>query len=204
VADICVEADRVALSQWVLEARIERIINLVGVNQLARFEQQSSAQIAAMVDTNLTSVMLLVQSLLPSLQALNKPTDIVLVGSTLGAIGMPGYVPYCASKFGLRGFAQALERELADSTVSCRYFAPRTTRTDMNDERADAMNSELGNHADSPEAVAKALVRFLGKRRPEQHLGWPEKLFVRINGVLPQLVSKSLAKQLPIMRKYIG
>jgi hypothetical protein len=35
----------------------------------------------------------------------------------------------------------------------------------------------------------------------EAVIGWPEKLFVRINGVLPQLVDRALARQLPIIRE---
>jgi short-subunit dehydrogenase len=43
---------------------------------------------------------------------------------------------YSASKFGLRGFAEALRRELADSGIRVLYVAPRATRTAMN---ADAV-----------------------------------------------------------------
>ena len=40
---------------------------------------------------------------------------VVNVGSTYGSIGYPGYATYCASKFALRGFSEALRRELADT-----------------------------------------------------------------------------------------
>ena len=35
----------------------------------------------------------------------------------------------------------------------------------------------------------------------EATIGWPEKLFVRINGILPWLVDRSLARQLPIIQE---
>ena len=57
---------------------------------------------------------------------------VVNVGSGYGSIGFPGYCAYSASKFALRGFTEALRRELADTRVSILYFAPRATDTAMN------------------------------------------------------------------------
>jgi hypothetical protein len=36
----------------------------------------------------------------------------------------------------------------------------------------------------------------------ERYIGWPEKLFVRINQLFPSVVSKSIIKQLPIIKRY--
>ena len=40
--------------------------------------------------------------------------------------------------------------------------------------------------------------------QPEAVIGWPEKLFVRINGILPRLVDRSLARQLPLIRQRLS
>ena len=32
--------------------------------------------------------------------------------------------------------------------------------------------------------------------------GWPEKLFVRLNGLLPRLVDQALRKQLPVIKRF--
>ncbi|WP_438893620.1 hypothetical protein, partial [Bacillus cereus group sp. BC326] len=53
-----------------------------------------------------------------------------------------------------------------------------------------------------PESVAAELLKLLDGPRAERHLGWPEKLFVRINRMLPALVDSSLAKQLPVIRRH--
>jgi NADP-dependent 3-hydroxy acid dehydrogenase YdfG len=50
-------------------------------------------------------------------------------------IGYPGYAVYCASKFALRGFSEALRRELADGPVRVLHLAPRATRTAINPRR---------------------------------------------------------------------
>jgi hypothetical protein len=38
--------------------------------------------------------------------------------------------------------------------------------------------------------------------RVEAVLGWPEKLFARVNGLLPRVVDSALRKQLPVIRRY--
>jgi short-subunit dehydrogenase len=127
----------------------------------------------------------------------------VFVGSTFGSIGFPGYTAYCASKFGLRGFSEALRRELADTPVQVIYVAPRATATAMNPEAVNELNQALGNTMDPPEKVAGAILEAMQKDEKRRFLGWPEKLFVVINGVLPRIVDKAMLKQLPVIRRFL-
>jgi hypothetical protein len=55
---------------------------------------------------------------------------------------------------------------------------------------------------DLTETVAKALLTLIMQSSEERYIGWPEKLFVRINQLFPSLVSQSIIKQLPIIKKY--
>ena len=52
---------------------------------------------------------------------------------------------------------------------------------------------------DAPEPVALAIVRAIECDPKEGSLGFPESLFARINGILPGLVDRSLAVQLPAL-----
>ena len=140
---------------------------------------------------------------LPLLRA--QPRALVVnVGSTYGSIGYPGYATYCASKFALRGFSEALRRELADTQVNVMYAAPRATRTAMNSTAATALNQALKVGMDDPADVARAVLKAVQSERSELYLGWPEKLFVRINGMLPGVVDRALRKQLPVIRRYLA
>jgi short-subunit dehydrogenase len=177
------------------------LVNNAGVGQLAWFEDQDEDQIAHIVHTNVLAPMLLVRALLPLLHR-QTGARIVNVGSILGDIGHPGSVAYCASKFALRGFTEALRRELAGSRVRVQYLAPRATLTPLNSPAQMALNAELGVASDAPEVVARALLDLLDGTRGERHIGWPERLFVRINRMLPSLVDSSLLKQLPVIRRH--
>lgn len=183
-------------------SQADALINMAGINQLALLTQMSDQQVSDMITCNLTVPMLLTKEILPILKS-RPEAAIINVGSILGSIGMPGSVAYCASKFGLRGFTEALHRELADTNITVSYVAPRTTQTTMNGDAATALNTELGNSVDTPELVAKIIVETLKSSKSERkYIGWPEKLFVRINALLPNIVDGALIKQLPIIQKY--
>ena len=146
--------------------------------------------------------MLLSRRLLPTLLSSEHAT-LINVGSSFGSIGYPGFSGYCASKFALRGFTEALQRELADREIAIHYLAPRAVATDINSEAVVAMNAELGNAVDKPAVVADAVQALLHQRRSQnRYLGWPERLFVRLNALLPTLVAGSLRKQLPRILYY--
>jgi short-subunit dehydrogenase len=203
VADIATEKGRTTIAERVRQVDVDTLINIAGINQLVAFADQTTESIEQIMNTNLISTMLLMREVIVKASN-NKQLSVINLGSTLGAIGMPGYATYCASKFALRGFCEALSRELSDTEIRIRYFAPRTTKTSMNSDLASAMNAELGNKADSTQVVAKELLAFVNSATDSLHIGWPEKLFVKINAVFPAIISHNFKKQLPIIRKYIG
>lgn len=203
-----VEADltRGAGRQAVLAAAREMgglnlLINAAGVNRFAMLEQLDDDQVAEMLNINLVATVQLTRTLLPVLRQQGQAL-LVNLGSTYGSIGYAGYATYCASKFAVRGFSEALRRELADTGVGVLYVAPRATRTTMNSAPAQALNLALKVATDSPQRVAREVLAAITADRNELYLGWPEKFFVRLNGMLPGVVDHALRKQLPLIRQY--
>ncbi len=181
---------------------VSLLVNSAGINEFEFLESQDAENIRRLIDVNLTSPILLCHALLPLLRQ-QEEALIVNIGSTFGSIGFPGFSAYCASKFGLRGFTEALRRELDGSGVSVSYVAPRATRTDLNSGAVVQMNAAIGAAMDDPAFVADAVMSTIrGTGRSDKYLGWPEKLFVRINALFPWLVDSSLRKQLPIIRRF--
>ncbi|SFZ73257.1 SDR family oxidoreductase [Chitinimonas taiwanensis] len=176
------------------------LINAAGIQHFGLFPSQSEAQIDATLALNLAIPMKLIRALWPQL---GSAATVVNVGSVFGSIGYPGFASYCASKGGLRVFSEALARETGQHGPRILHFAPRAVDTALNDARVSAMHAELGTAVDAPQKVAAELMRALRKTTVREWvLGWPEKLFFRLNQILPGAVDGALAKQLPIVRRY--
>jgi short-subunit dehydrogenase len=204
-ADLTVDADR---RRVVEHARtwqgtgIDALINNAGVSQHGFFEDLDADAITRILGSNLLAPILLTQALLPHLKT-RPDAHVVNLGSAFGFIGYPSQTVYSASKFGIRGFTEALRRELAGTTVSVHHIAPRATRTPMNAGTMDRLNAKLGNQVDAPERVADAVLHAIARGRNESVIGWPERFFTRLNGVFPSLVDDALIKQLPVIRRFI-
>lgn len=181
---------------------VNLLINNAGVSEFHAFATQSEQRIAGMLQTNLLSPMLLSRRLIPQLAAAPQ-AQIVNVGSVFGQIGFPGFAAYCASKAGLRGFSQALRRELRDTSIAVRHFAPRATATPINSPAVSDMNRALKTTEDAPEDVAAELADFLQGWGWERTIGRKESFFILLNKLAPALPDKTILGQLPVIRKYL-
>jgi short-subunit dehydrogenase len=203
VADLTQARDRTTLCDIARHWRggINVLINSAGVNPFSMYQDLAAEEIDLTLAVNVLAPMQLCRELLPWLES-RESAAIVNIGSVFGSIGYPGYAAYCASKFAIRGFTEALRRELAGSRVAVKYLAPRATRTAMNPAAVEAMNARLGTAMDSPERVARELVELLESPRSSSIIGWPEKAFARINALLPGLVDRATRRQLPVIREF--
>jgi short-subunit dehydrogenase len=203
VADLASFAGRQALAEEATRrlGGVDLLVNLAGQLDFVPFETEDPVAIERLMQVNLIAPIQLTRLLLPAMLKQGRGR-IVNVGSAFGSIAFPYFAVYSSSKFGLRGFSQALRRELDGSGVGVTYIAPRATRTPLNSSAVVRMNEALKVDMDPPEQVAAAIVRAIEQERAEVYLGWPEKLFVRLNAILPGLVDGALRKQHAIMRKF--
>jgi short-subunit dehydrogenase len=178
------------------------LINNAGISLFKSFTDQTDKDITQLMLTNLISPMLVCKQLLPHLK--KEPSQIINIGSIFGYLGFPGFSSYCASKFGLRGFSQSLRRELSDTSVSVRYFAPRATKTSINTDQVMQMNAELKTDSDTPDFVAGEFMKFLSGHVWEKKLGFKESFFVFMNNLFPGIPDKAIQGQLPIINKYLN
>ena len=169
------------------------LIHNAGVPGFGRLEALDAEKMANVLHLNLLAPMLLTQRLLPHLRTLQE-ARVMFVGSVLGRLGLPGYSVYSASKFGLRGFAEALRRELDGSGVGVQYLGPRSTRTSFNEAEVTRYNEATGTAMDDPSTVAQALLKLLESGAAERFIGFPESLAVRINGLAPGWLDGAFAK----------
>ncbi|MBD8526604.1 SDR family oxidoreductase [Pseudomarimonas arenosa] len=177
------------------------LLHAAARNQLALFADQTERDVQEIMQINAIAPLALTRALLPMLLR-RESAAVVAIGSTFGSIGYPGFASYSASKFALRGAMESLAREYADSSLCFQWLAPRATDTEMNDARTRALNQELKVAVDAPEKVALAILDAIEAGRRRQQIGWPEKLFARLNGVFPELVDRALRGQLSAIRRH--
>ncbi|MDN3575233.1 SDR family oxidoreductase [Chitinimonas viridis] len=197
------DADSPALLADALRAQplpLGLLVNAAGAQHFGLFAEQPPAQLDAMLALNLAAPIKLIQALWAGFC---PDAMVVNVGSVFGSIGFPGYAGYCASKGGLRVFTEALARESGGTGPRFVHLAPRAVNTPLNSPRVQALNAALHTQVDEPEVVAAALMELLRRKRVrEAVIGWPEKLFFRLNQLLPGAVDSAIAKQLPLIRKF--
>lgn len=180
---------------------IDILINNAGVLDFIQLEDQSPQRVEQMIHTNVTALIQLTQAVLPQFKAANRG-HLVMIGSILGSLGFPYYATYCASKFAVHGFSQALRRELVDTRINITYAAPRSVSTPMNDANTLAMLAKTGGNLDEPDKVAAIIVKAIEQEKQEVFIGQPESFFAWLNGVAPKIVNLGLIKQAKLAKEF--
>ncbi len=154
----CDVRDAVALERCAEEVRTrwgaaDLLVPAAGVTSIAAVEETSPDDFAAIVDTNLTGVFLLIRALLPAMKARGRGWIIPLL-SVAARRGFPGWAAYCASKWGLAGLVAVLREELQGTGVRISALYPGATDTPIWDRLPGEWNRAA---MVSPREVARAL-----------------------------------------------
>lgn len=99
----------------------------------------------AVLETNLTGTYLCCRAIAGLMVKRGTPGRIINMSSNCGKVGYPSLAAYCASKFGVIGFTQALAMELAPHRITVNAICPGSADTDRLDylgRRADGSYDE--------------------------------------------------------------
>ena len=110
------------------EGPIDVLINNAGVFDVVPFDKMGHKAWSKMIDVNLTGAYYVTQESLGALEEGERPV-IINVASGAAKQGFPGNTAYCASKYGLKGFGDALRIDLAEKGVRVVTVYPRGTDT---------------------------------------------------------------------------
>lgn len=195
-ADVTDAGDRQRISAAVREkfGRLNVLVNNAGLVETGSFAEMSDKTARRMIDTNLFAPVALTREFLPLLKA-GVTARVVNVGSVFGDIAHPLFAVYSASKFGLRGFSDALRRELAGTGIGVTYAAPRATRTPAAAGFADLVGP-LGMRLDPPQRVARMIVRAVERDATVAYPYGSERLFVLFQRLMPSLVDAGIRRKI--------
>ena len=120
--------------------QINCFISNAGYGDFGPLENFSTLQIKNFIATNLTSHMVITKLLLPHFKRI-KIGDIIFIGSEAGLLGTKNGSLYCTAKFGLRGFSEALSKDVANKNIRVSIINPGMIRTNF----FENLNFEPGN-----------------------------------------------------------
>ncbi len=141
---------------------LDAVVFSAGMGQFGSVEEFSYTQIEALMTINFTSQVCLTKALLPALKR-KANSDLIFIGSEAALKGSRKGAVYCASKFALRGFTQALREECGKSNVRVCLINPGMVKTPF----FEKLNFEPGPHETNsilPEDVAEAVSYVLSSR----------------------------------------
>ena len=142
--------------------RIDCLVNNAGVLSVSPLARLSVSDLDRMLAVNLRGPLLLARAVRPSMLPQGSGS-IINVASQLGKYGLGGYVTYCATKFGVVGFTEALATELAGTGIRVWAVCPGLADTPM--ARLSGVKSGAG--LIRPATVARAIVDLATGRRRE-------------------------------------
>ena len=143
---------------------LDALVLNAGLGLLGNLEELSFSQIRELLEVDLVAQIFCARAWLPGLKR-RGGGDLLLMGSEAAVRGGRGGSVYCAAKFGLRGFAEALREECGKSGVRVTLLNPGMTRTPF----FDSLPIEPGpdaEHALDPDTIAQT-VAFVLSLPPE-------------------------------------
>ncbi len=177
--------------------RADILVNNAGVALGGSFAQISEQDFDWLIDINFKGVVRMTRAFLPMLKASDQ-AQLVNISSIYGLIAPPGQTAYSASKFAVRGFSEALRKELLKekSTVGVTVVHPGGISTNIaRSARIAASVPEAQRAAASariekalkmpPDRAGKIIVDAIARRQPRVLVGSDAKFAALIERLMP-------------------
>ena len=154
VADLSDPAQISGLNEALRRERVDLLVNNAGVALGGRFADVSEEEFDWVMQINFRAPVALTRGLLP---VMPEGAHIVNVSSLFGLVAPPGQTAYSASKFALRGFSEALRRELRPAGIGVTTIHPGGIRTRI----AETARAAAGASEDEVQAGKAAFAKML-------------------------------------------
>ncbi|MFN0141301.1 MAG: SDR family NAD(P)-dependent oxidoreductase [Pyrinomonadaceae bacterium] len=188
-------ADEVARAH----GRVTHVINNAGVALGGRLSEVSLDEIEWLMGVNFWGVVHGTKFFMPYLER-EPVAHIVNISSLFGMIAPPGQAAYCASKFAVRGFTEALRHELEGTNIAVTVVHPGGVKTniannariaentvhspDEIERRLKRINRNLSTT--SPARAAEIIIRGINARAPRIIVGSDARLLSWIQRIFPK------------------
>lgn len=174
---------------------LDILVNNAGTSAHGRFEDASAESLRRIMDVNFLAAAELTREALPLLREGREPV-VVNIGSILGRRGVPFNSEYCASKFALVGWSEAIRPELERHGIGVLVVNPGTTDTEFFDHLIEKTGDPpwKSTKGVSASTVAEATVEAICRRKSEIIVGNRGRLLVWLNRIAPRWVDRRLRR----------
>lgn len=177
--------------------RLDVLINNAAVGSLDWLEKMDPVRdIERQIDVNLLGAIRMAKAVLPHMQA-RRSGHIVNISSVGGLVGTPTYSLYAATKFGLRGFGEALRREVAAWGISVSTVYPGPFRTSFAAESVRKRRTGITSPkllVPTAEDVARVVARIIRRPRREVVFPWFYRPVVWLNRTCPWIIDFAVTR----------
>lgn len=142
--------------------QIDGLVCNAGRGQFGSLEEFSYDQINSLMDINFTSHAYMARAIVPMMKR-QKSGKIIFIGSEAALEGSRMGSIYCASKFAIRGFSQALRDECSKSGIQVSLINPGMVKSQFFDNLSFA-HGEDDTHYIEVDDVAKTIQFILDSR----------------------------------------
>jgi len=184
--DVTNRADAVAAAQAAVDrfGRIDVLVNNAGNFFAGYFEELTPEQIERQLGTLLIGAMNVTRAVLPVMRK-QRSGHIISISSTAGIVGFAFCSAYAAAKFGLEGWMESLQQEVAPFGITTTIVNPGFFRTellepasvtyaepsieDYADRTAEQLKwwqAQSGRQAGDPAKLAQALIAIASEAPP--------------------------------------
>ncbi|HSN37273.1 MAG TPA: SDR family oxidoreductase [Arthrobacter sp.] len=158
-------ADRAAVTAAVTQAAealggLDAVVTAAGIDRCGKLEDVPAEDWEQVILVNLLGTVSVVRAALPYLKA--SGGRVVTVASTLGKRALPEASAYCASKFGVIGFSQALAAETGGE-IGVTTLIPGGMKTRFFDDRPEQYKPQDDSRLNDPARVAQAIMFALSQ-----------------------------------------
>jgi short-subunit dehydrogenase len=138
---------------------VDVVVNNAGYALTSAAEETSIDEAREQFDTNFFGVVRVTNSVLPLMRQAGGG-KVIMMGSLAGSLGVPFWSYYCATKFALEGYCEALWYEVRPFGISVSIVEPEWARTSLG-HSGRAASAPLPAYAASEQRATAAIQRFI-------------------------------------------
>ena len=189
---------------------IDVLINNAGVIQVGPMDSMTNDDYEQALNTHLWGVIYLTNAVLPIMRE-HKSGRIVNIASIGANVSVPHLLPYCVSKFALRGYSEGISTELRKENILVTTVCPGLMRTgshinalfkgqNKKEYALFSISNAMPMLSIDGDCAGKQIIEACRRGDSELIITLPAQALSKLNGVFPELtnnIMQGVCKFLP-------